>query len=314
MKQYIARRLLLAIPVILGVSLLVFFMVRILPGDVATARLGEGATGADIAAMRARLGLDKPIPVQYAGWISGVITGSWGVSLWTDQPIGVMLANAVPVTLELTLLATVVSLLIGIPAGILSAVYQDRPADYVARLLGIAGLAIPNFWLGTLLIILPSIWFGWIPPVQYVSLTQDPWGNVQQFILPSIALGAYLAAIVTRLTRSSLLEVLRQDYVRTARAKGLAEQVVINRHAFRNAAIPVLTVTALQFGHLLGGTVIIERIFSLPGIGRLTVDALLARDYLTVQTNVFLLAAAFVIVNLIVDMTYGALDPRIRLS
>ncbi|MBI4308501.1 MAG: ABC transporter permease [Chloroflexi bacterium] len=314
MKRYIAQRTLLAIPVVLGVSILIFFMVRVLPGDVATARLGDSATPADIAGLRARLGLDRPLHVQYAEWIAGVVSGNPGVSLWTDQPIGQMLTNAIPVTVELTLLATFISLLIGIPAGVLSAIYQDRPADYLARLIGIAGLAIPNFWLGTLLVILPSIWFGWIPPVQYVPLAQDPWVNLQQFILPAIALGAYLAAIVTRLTRSSLLEVLRQDYVRTARAKGLTERLVINRHAFRNAVIPVTTLAALQFGQLLGGTVIIERIFSLPGLGRLTVDAMLARDYLTVQTNVFLLAAAFALVNLIVDLSYGALDPRIRLS
>lgn len=312
MKRYIIRRLLLAIPVLLAVSIVIFAMVRILPGDVATARLGDDASAADLARLRAKLGLDRPVYIQYLDWLGGMITGNPGISLWTDQPIGTMLASSVPVTLELTILATLVSLLIAVPTGVLSAVYQDRPMDYVARLLGIAGLAVPNFWLGTLLVVLPSIWFGWIPPLQYVPIFKDPSVNLQQLALPAVALGAYLAAIVSRLTRSSLLEVLRQDFVRTARAKGLTERVVINRHALKNAAIPVTTMAALQFGHLLGGTVVIEKIFSLPGLGRLTLDAILARDYLTVQTNVFLLTGAFVIINLIVDVGYAYLDPRIR--
>ncbi|MFH1486153.1 MAG: ABC transporter permease [Chloroflexota bacterium] len=312
MKRYIIRRLLLAIPVLLGVSMVIFAMVRILPGDVATARLGDEASAADIARLAAALGLDRPMYVQYLEWLGGVLTGNPGVSLWTDLPIRTMLASSIPVTVELTVLATVVSLLIALPAGVVSAVYQDRPLDYVARLLGIAGLAVPNFWLGTLLVILPSIWFGWIPPMQYAPFFEDPLVNLQQLALPALALGAYLAAVVTRLTRSSLLEVLRQDYVRTARAKGLAERIVINRHALKNAAIPVTTMAALQFGHLLAGTVLIEKIFSLPGLGRLTLDAILARDYLTVQTNVFLLTGAFVVINLIVDVGYAYLDPRIR--
>lgn len=287
-------------------------MVRILPGDVATARLGDDASKADVARLRAKLGLDRPLHVQYIDWIGGILTGNPGISLWTDQPIGTMLANAVPVTVELTILASLMSLLIALPTGVLSAVYQDRPVDYVSRLLGIAGLAVPNFWLGTLMVVMPSIWFGWVPPMQYVSLFKDPLTNLQQLALPAVALGAYLAAIVSRLTRSSLLEVLRQDFVRTARAKGLAERIVINRHALKNAAIPVTTMAALQFGHLLGGTVVIEKIFSLPGLGRLTLDAILARDYLTVQTNVFLLTGAFILINIVVDVGYAYLDPRIR--
>jgi peptide/nickel transport system permease protein len=235
-----------------------------------------------------------------------------GYSIFTSEAIPIALKKSIPVTVELAVLALVLGLVIAIPVGVLSATRQDKPADYVGRLLAISGLSLPDFWLGTLVITFAAIWFGWIPPLGYVSAWESPWKNLQQFILPAGVLGFRLSSATMRMTRSTLLEVLREDYVRTAWAKGLGERIIIYKHALKNALIPVVTVVGGQLGTLLAGTVIVETIFALPGMGRLTVEAILYRDYPVVQTNIMLVAGTLVTLNLLVDLTYAWLDPRIH--
>ncbi|MFN8559451.1 MAG: ABC transporter permease [Dehalococcoidia bacterium] len=253
MRQYIAKRLLAMIPVLLGVSLLTFLIVRIIPGDMATIILGEDASPAELAALRDKLGLNRPLLVQYADWLGGLVRGDLGVSERTGLAVGPEIASRLPVTIELTLLAMLVSFAIAIPAGVVSAMRQDTWADYGVRLFSIGGLSIPEFWTGILLLVIPVIWFGWAPNLSYVPLWQNPAANLQQFMLPALAMGVSLSALVMRMTRSALLDVLRQDYIRTANAKGLRERTVVVRHALKNAFIPVVTILGLQLGRLLGG-------------------------------------------------------------
>jgi peptide/nickel transport system permease protein len=241
-----------------------------------------------------------------------MVTFNPGYSIFTSEPIPIALKKAIPVTIELALLGMGMGLLIAIPVGVLSATRQDKFADYMGRLVAISGLSLPDFWLGTLVITFAAIWFAWIPPIGYTSLWEAPWKNLQQFLLPAAVLGFRLSAATMRMTRSTLLEVLREDYVRTARAKGLVERIIIYKHALKNALIPVVTIVGGQLGTLLAGTVIVETIFALPGMGRLTVEAILFRDYPVVQTNVMLVAATLVTLNLLVDLTYAWLDPRIH--
>jgi peptide/nickel transport system permease protein len=314
MYKYVLRRLLLAVPVLLLSSLIVFALMRVMPGDALTALMGEsGNVGErELAKLRKDLGLDRPYHEQYAIWLWQMVRLDPGDSIFTNEPIAVGLKKAVPVTLELAALAMIIGLVVAIPIGVISATRQDTASDYVGRVVAISGLSLPDFWLGTLVITFAAIWFHWMPPIGYVSLWEAPWRNLQQFLLPAAVLGFRLSAATMRMTRSTVLEVLREDYVRTAWAKGLGGRIVVYKHALKNALIPVVTIVGGQLGTLLAGTVIVETIFALPGMGRLTVEAILFRDYPVVQTNVMLVAATLVTLNLVVDLTYAWLDPRIR--
>jgi peptide/nickel transport system permease protein len=314
MHKYIIRRLLLAIPVILLSSLIVFGLMRVMPGDALTALMAESGnvSARELQKLRKDLGLDLPYYEQYLIWLWQMVSLNPGYSIFTSEPIPVALKKSIPVTIELTLLAMILGLVIAIPLGVLSATRQDKPSDYVGRLIAISGLSLPDFWLGTLVITFAAIWFSWIPPLGYASVWESPWINLQQFLLPAAVLGFRLSAATMRMTRSTLLEVLREDYVRTAWSKGLGERVIIYKHALKNALIPVVTIVGGQLGTLLAGTVIVETIFALPGMGRLTVEAILYRDYPIVQTNVMLVAGTLVMLNLLVDLTYAWLDPRIH--
>lgn len=314
MYIYVIRRLLLAIPVLLLASVIVFCLMRVMPGDALTALMAEsGNVGErELQKLRRDLGLDRPYYAQYGLWMWQMLTFNPGDSIFTNEPIPTALKKAVPVTIELALLAMGFGLLIAIPIGVLSATRQDKAIDYAGRLVAISGLSLPDFWLGTIVITFAAIWFAWIPPLGYTRLWDEPWRNLQQFLLPAAVLGFRLSAATMRMTRSTLLEVLREDYVRTARAKGLVERIIVYKHALKNAFIPVVTIVGGQLGTLLAGTVIVETIFALPGMGRLTVEAILFRDYPVVQTNVMLVAVTLVTLNLLVDLTYAWLDPRIR--
>ena len=316
MYKYALRRLLLAVPVLLLSSLIVFGLMRIMPGDALTLLMGESGniSERDLAKVRKQLRLDLPYHEQYALWLWQMVSFSPGDSLFTGEPITTSLKKAVPVAIELAALAMVLGIVIAVPIGVISATRQDSTADYAGRVVAVSGLSIPDFWLGTLVITFAALWFHWIPPVGYTSLWVDPWRNLQQFLLPAAVLGFRLAAATMRMTRSTVLEVLREDYVRTAWAKGLAGRIVVYKHALKNALIPVVTIIGGQLGVLLAGTVVVETIFALPGMGRLTVEAILYRDYPVVQTNVMLVAGTLVTLNLLVDLSYAWLDPRIRYS
>jgi len=313
MYKYTLRRLMLAIPVLLLSSLIVFGLMRVMPGDALTALMGEsGNIGEkELQKLRVDLGLDLPYHQQYLIWLWQMVSLHPGDSLFTGEPITTSLAKAIPVTLELAALALILGLIVAIPIGVLSATRQDTASDYVGRVVAVSGLSLPDFWLGTL-ITFAAIWFHWIPAIGYVSFWESPLRNLQQFLLPAAVLGFRLSAATMRMTRSTVLEVLREDYVRTAWAKGLEGRIVVYKHALKNALIPVVTIVGGQLGVLLAGTVIVETIFALPGMGRLTVEAILFRDYPVVQTNVMLVASTLVTLNLLVDLTYAWLDPRIR--
>ena len=314
MYKYVLRRVLLAVPVLVLSSLIVFGLMRVMPGDALTALMAEsGNVGEkELQKLRKDLGLDLPYYKQYLVWVWQMVSFNPGDSIFTNEPIPVALRKAIPVTLELATLAMILGLVIAIPVGVLSATHQDRLSDYVGRVVAVSGLSMPEFWLGTLVITFAAIWFHWMPPIGYVSFWESPWKNLQQFLVPAAILGFRLSAATMRMTRSTVLEVLREDYVRTAWAKGLAGKIVVYKHALKNALIPVVTIVGGQLGVLLAGTVVVETIFALPGMGRLTVEAILYRDYPVVQTNVMLVAGTLVTLNLLVDMTYAWLDPRIR--
>ena len=314
MYKYVIRRMLLVIPVLLLSSLVVFGLMRVMPGDALTALMGEsGNVGEkELAKLRKDLGLDRPYHEQYALWVWQMVSLNPGHSIFTNEPIAVSLKKAIPVTLELASLAMIIGIVIAVPVGVMSATRQDSASDYVGRVIAVSGLSFPEFWLGTLVITFAAIWFHWIPPIGYVSLWESPWKNLQQFLIPAAVLGFRLSAATMRMTRSTVLEVLREDYVSTAWAKGLEGRIVVYKHALKNALIPVVTIVGGQLGVLLAGTVVVETIFALPGMGRLTVEAILFRDYPVVQTNVMLVAATLVTLNLVVDLTYAWLDPRIR--
>jgi peptide/nickel transport system permease protein len=293
-------------------SFIVFSLPRMIPGDVVQLMLEEKAYGKDLEELRAKLGLDQPIYIQYFGWAGRVLRGDLGESLWTKRPVIEELARRVPITLELGFLALFFALLIALPVGLIAAVRQDTITDYVCRSLAILGLSIPGFWKATLVVLLPAIWWGWSPPIQYTEFGKDPWRHLLQFVVPAFILGIASGAAIMRLTRAQLLEVLRQDYVRTAWSKGLRERVVVLKHSLKNAVIPVVTVLGLQISAILGGTVIFEQIFGLPGMGRFLFDAVNQRDYPVIQGVNLLIVTVVVITNLIVDACYALLDPRIR--
>jgi len=315
MRTYIAKRLLLVVPTLLGVASLVFLIMRVIPGDVALLILGGDAGAIDpkqLAAMRQQLGLDQPILVQFGHWLWGVVQFDFGTSLWTGQPVLEELLIRLPLSLQLAFMATIVSVLIAIPLGMLAAVRQDTWVDYLVRVISIGGLAIPSFWIGILCILFLVIYFGWGPPLEFTPPWVDPWANFQMMVWPVVTVGYRYSAVTTRMTRSTVLEVLREDYIRTAWAKGLRERAVVIRHALKNAMLPVITLIGTEFAFLIGGLVVTETVFTLNGIGRFVVDAVAHRDYPVVQALVFLIAFAFVIVNLLVDLTYAWFDPRIR--
>ena len=314
MYKYTLRRFMLAVPVLLLSSLIVFGLMRVMPGDALTALMGEsGNIGEkELQKLRHDLRLDLPYYEQYLLWLWQMVSLRPGDSIFTGEPITTSLAKSIPVTLELAALAMILGLAVAIPIGVLSATRQDSAPDYVGRVVAVSGLSLPDFWLGTLVITFAAIWFHWIPAIGYVSFWESPLRNLQQFLLPAAVLGYRLAAATMRMTRSTVLEVLREDYVRTAWAKGLEGRIVVYKHALKNALIPVVTIVGGQLGVLLAGTVIVETIFALPGMGRLTVEAILFRDYPVVQTNVMLVAGTLVTLNLLVDLTYAWLDPRIR--
>ena len=317
MRAYIIRRLLLMIPTLLLVSILVFLLIRFIPGDIIDAMFASSYRGGSAetrAELERVLGLDVPAHVQYARWIGGIVLhGTLGKSLLGSAiTIEEQILRRLPVTLELGLLAIAIGLIIALPVGIYSAIRRNTLADYAGRTVAVVGLATPNFWLGLLVIVFPAIWWNWTPPIRMIALADDLLGNLGVFIIPSLILGTYFAAATMRMTRTMMLEVLRQDYVRTAWSKGLRERVVVVRHAIKNALIPVITLTGLQLPVLIGGSVIMENIFNLPGIGRLLVDALLDRDYPMVSGVNLVFAAGVVAINLVVDLLYGFLDPRVR--
>jgi peptide/nickel transport system permease protein len=316
MQAYIARRLLALIPTLFFASLIVFVTVHLIPGSIIELMLSQN----DISAGKLSrdqlvsvLGLDRPMWEQYFRWIGGILLrGDFGQSLWQGTPVAEQLLSRLPVTFELGLLALMVALSLALPIGIYSAIRQDTSGDYAARSFSILLLAIPSFWMGTMITVFPSIWWGWSPEVRYVPFREDPLQNLKQMIVPAAVLGMALSAITMRLTRTMMLEVLRQDYIRTAWAKGLSEKLVVTRHALRNALIPVVTLVGLQAPLLIGGAVIVEQIFVIPGMGNLLLDAVNQRDY-PIITGVFLtVGVAVMLINLLVDLSYAVLDPRVR--
>ena len=312
--QYLAQRLALSVLVLFGVSILIFTMVRLLPGDVIDMIIGtEGSMSANQQRIvREQYGLNDAWPVQYVRWMGGILQGNFGKSFRTQQDVLPLIAARLPTTIELSVLAILLSSVIAIPLGVISALSRNGWTDFVARLLGLIGLSVPNFWLATILILAASFWFRWSPALIYVSPIQDPLANLQQMLLPTVSLAVFLTAIVMRMTRSTVLEVLGEDYVRTAYAKGLREKVVLIRHVLRNALIPVVTIIGLQAGSLLGGVVVIEQLFGLPGLGWMLLNGIYQRDYPVVQGTVLFFALVFALTNLLVDLTYAQLDPRIK--
>jgi len=316
MQAYIIRRLLALIPTLFFASVIVFVTVRMIPGDVIDLMLSQN----DIAAakmgreqLEKALGFDTPMWIQYGKWVGGILLhGDFGRSLWQNTPVGEQLLARLPITFELGLMALFFGLLIAIPIGVYSAVRQDSGSDYAARSFSILMLAVPSFWIGTMVMVFPSIWWGWSPPMRFVSFTADPLGNLSQMITPAIILGFGLSALTMRLTRTMMLEVLRQDFIRTAWAKGLGEELVVMRHALRNALIPVVTLIGLQAPLLIGGAVIMEQIFVIPGMGLLLLDAVSQRDYPIITCVFLIVGVAVMAINLVVDLSYGLLDPKVR--
>ncbi len=312
MLSFLARRIAQIIPTLFFVSVLIFCLQQLLPGDPALVMAGEERDPQAIAEFRKRYHLDQTLPVQYVYWISGVLHGDLGESMRIQRPVSELVLEKLPVTLQLGSMAFVIACLIGIPAGVMSAVKKDRAWDYIANGVALWGLSTPNFWLGIMMILLFSVELGWLPPSGYVSLREDFWLSIKTTIMPAFVLGNAIAAVLMRHTRSAMLQVLNQDYVRTARAKGLVERVVVIKHAFRNAAVPVVTLGALELGQLLSGAVLTEQVFTIPGFGKLIVDAVFNRDYLVVQGVVLVTATVYVGLNLLADVAYILLNPRLR--
>ncbi|SEQ68342.1 ABC transporter permease [Piscibacillus halophilus] len=311
MYAYIIRRLLMLVPVLFGVSVVIFFTLRIIPGDVAQTILGTDATKESLAQLRKDFGLDRPVIEQYITWMSGVLMGDFGESMTTGREVLPDILNRFKITFELTILSAILSWIIAIPLGVIAGIKRNTKTDFTVRIVSLLGVSIPNFALATVLILILALTFSYSPPVGYVGFFEDPIRNLQIMLLPSIVLGTAMAGAVMRMTRSSILEILRQDFIRTIRAKGAKERLVIFNHALRNAMIPILTIIGMQIGVLLGGTVIIEQIFSLPGLGQLVLTSINQRDFTVIQGAILFIAFVFVLVNLLVDILYSYLDPRI---
>ncbi len=315
MRRYIVGRLLLMIPTLVGVAILTFVIMRAVPGDIVALKYaGSPVPQSVIDEERHLLGLDKPMWEQFVVWMGDIARFDLGTSLWTGNSVVDEIQVRFPLSLELAFLATLLAIAIALPLGVLAAVRQDTWVDYAIRVFSIGGLAMPSFWIGILMILTTLTLWQWAPPLVFTPFTEDPVANLAQLILPAIAVGYRYSAVSMRMTRSTVLEVLREDYVRTARAKGLRETIVVMRHALRNALLPVVTVISLEFAFLIGGLVVTEQVFNLNGIGKLLVDAVAHRDYTLIQAIVLLLAAVFVLINFLVDMVYVVLDPRIRYS
>lgn len=315
MRQYAIKRIGLFLPTVLLVTIIVFVVMRLIPGDPALAILSADDavyTQEELAQLRAELGTDRPIPVQYFEWIGGILRGDFGTSYWWGGPVMERLGQRIPVTIELAILGILLAVVCAVPLGVLSAIKPDSPLDYLSRIFTLVGISIPTFFSGILLTLVLIRAFGWLPPLGYEDIWEDPWTNIKQLMLPALALGFYDMAFIARVTRSSMMEILREDYMRTARAKGLRELIVLSRHGLKNAVLPVLTISGWQFGRLFGGTVIIEKIFLIPGVGQLLIDAIYQRDFPTIQAVIVIVALSIVVVNLLVDLLYGWLDPRIR--
>jgi peptide/nickel transport system permease protein len=315
MLRYTVNRLLLMIPTLFGVAVLVFFMLRVVPGDVVEVKLrGDGGSVSQdtIEMERRRLGLDKPLIVQFKDWMVGLATLDFGKSMWTDRPVMEEIATRLELSLEVAILATLVAVLIAIPLGTLAALFRDTWIDYLMRIITIGGLSIPSFWFGMLIMITLLALFNWLPPITFTPIYVDPVANLTQLIWPAIAVGYRYCAVTARMIRSSLLEVFSEDYIRTARAKGVYEKLVVRRHALRNALLPAITVIGLEFAFLIGGLVVTEQVFNLNGIGKLFVQSVSRNDFTLIQGMVMLIAAFYVLVNLVVDLLYAVFDPRIR--
>ena len=317
MRSYIMRRLLLIIPTVFFVTLIIFTTIRLIPGSIVDIMVAQYGTFGQVTqvgkqAIEHALGMDVPIPVQYAHWIAQVFQGNLGTAMWQHIPVIQEIGSRWPVTLELTVLSIIIAQILSIPIGIYSALRQNSWGDYLGRTFSILCIAVPVFWLATLVIVFPALWWHYMPPLTLISFTADPAGNLKMFIVPSVVLGMGYSGLTTRLTRTMMLEVMRQDYIRTAWAKGLGERTVVIRHALKNALIPIITLIGGQLGSLIGGAVIIENIFSLPGLGQLTLNAISNRDYITVEGVLLLYSIVLVLINLFTDLTYGFLDPRIH--
>jgi len=315
MIKYIVKRLLLMIPTLLGVAVLIFFLMRVVPGDIVELRFaGESAFAQkeNLDKERARLGLDRPLWQQFLTWMLGIVRLDFGTSMWTGAPIIEEIKLRATLSFQLAVMATFIAVALAIPLGVVAALKQDTWVDYVVRIFSIAGLATPSFWLGIVFILLLLIVFHWLPPMVYTPFWIDPWENIKQLIWPALAVGYRYSAVGMRMTRSAMLEVLREDYIRTARAKGLVQRLVLARHALKNAMLPVLTVIALEFAFLMGGLVVTEQVFNLNGLGMLFVESVARRDYTLTQALVMLVAFVFIFVNFTVDLMYAWLDPRIR--
>ena len=323
MKTYITKRTLLFIPTMFLVTVAVFVIMRIVPGDPALMILGEGEEGAadnlteeKLEKLRAKLGTDRPIYVQYGTWVGNMFKGDLGKSYFYEgkPEVTFYLKDRIPTTVELTLMSLVLASIVAVPLGVLSAIKQDSVSDYAARIITLLGIALPNFWVAVMTIFFLVLLFQWAPPLAYEKVWDNPWTNFQQLIFPAIALGTSNMAFIARITRSAMLEVLREDYIRTARSKGLAERVVVYRHALRNALLPVVTLFGFELGRLISGTVIIETIFLVPGMGKLLIDSIGNRDYPMIQAVVLMIAITVLVMNLFADLLYAWLDPRIRYS
>ena len=315
MHRYVIKRLLLMIPTLFGVALLVFFLLRVAPGDIVELKYAGSGTFAPKEALdreRQQLGLDKPLTQQFFVWIAGAARFDFGDSMWTGQPIAKEIGIRLELSLQLAVMATLVAMVLAIPLGTLAALKQDSWIDYAVRIFSIGGLAVPSFWLGIVIILTFLIFFKWMPPLTFTSFWTDPRANLAQLLWPALAVGYRYSAMATRMTRSTVLEALREDYVRTARAKGLREQVVVVKHALRNALLPIVTVIGLEFAFLIGGLVVTEQVFNLNGIGMLFVESITHRDYTMTQALVLLVAFAFIFMNFLIDLLYAWLDPRIR--
>ena len=315
MTKYLVKRFLLMLPTLFGVALVTFLLIRVIPGDVVELRYSgdRGAVSQEILDQeRARIGLDKPVWQQFATWLAGVVRLDFGTSMWTGAPIWEEIKLRFTLSLQVAIMATMVAVLLAIPLGVLSALKQDTWIDYGVRLFSIAGLAMPSFWLGIVIILVMLVVFKWLPPMVYTPFWVSPTQNLAQLIWPALAVGYRYSAVATRMTRSAMLEVLREDYIRTARAKGLMQKLILSRHALKNAMLPVLTVIALEFAFLIGGLVVTEQVFNLNGIGLLFVQAVAHRDYTLLQALIMLVAGSFIVVNFLMDIAYAWLDPRIR--
>ena len=316
MTRYIVRRLLLFIPTLVLVTLMIFTLMRIVPGDVAKLIVTGGGEGKfnerAYREVKRQLNLDKPIAVQYADWIGGAVRGDFGKSYWSKTSVRDEIASRLPVTLEMAIVAPLIALAIGVPLGVISAVKHSSPLDYGARLIAVTGLSVPHFWLGIIVILVLSNYFNWVLPIRYAEVWQNPGRNFQQMIWPVLVLATGFMALLARITRSAMLEVMRSDYIRTARSKGLGRLAVVGQHGLRNAMLPIVTIFGAQLGALIGGAVVTERVFAVPGMGRYFIESVFVRDFPVVQAVMLLVAVSYLLVNLAVDLSYAWLDPRIR--